>query len=92
MEIKGPDQLLPLASVVNLPDLARTGRLLHRSTPARWALYGVNGVRLETTKIAGRRFTSAAAVRTFLERCAATSHSEGSELPYPENDNQGGQS
>ena len=68
-----PDQLLPLGSVVQLPILARAGRTLHRSTPTRWALRGVNGIRLETTKIAGRRFTTLAAVAAFLEGCSAAS-------------------
>ena len=88
MEANDPDRLFPIGSVVDLPVLTRAGRALHRSTPTRWALYGLNGVRLETTKIAGRRFTSAAAVMVFLERCAAASRPGMPAQAVPRDDNQ----
>lgn len=77
MESIETQRMVPLGSVVELPILTRTGRRLHRSTPTRWALYGVHGIRLETTKVAGRRFTTPAAVAAFLEQCAAASGPHG---------------
>jgi hypothetical protein len=62
-----------MTAVIHLPILTRSGRPLHVSTPARWAIYGMGGIRLESTKIAGRRFTTPAAVETFLQKCAASS-------------------
>jgi Protein of unknown function (DUF1580) len=88
VEANDMNRLLPIGSVVDLPVLTRAGRTLHRSTPARWALYGLNGVRLETTKIAGRRFTSAAAVMVFLERCTTASRPGVPEQAAPQDDNQ----
>lgn len=35
----------------------------------RWCTRGVRGVKLESVKIGGTRFTSSRALRTFLERC-----------------------
>jgi hypothetical protein len=88
VEANDMNRLLPIESVVDLPVLTRVGRTLHRSTPTRWALYGLNGVRLETTKIAGRRFTSLAAVMVFLERCATASRPGVPEQAAPQDDNQ----
>jgi Protein of unknown function (DUF1580) len=77
-------RLIPIAAVVELPSLTRSGRRLHESTPARWALYGLNGIRLESTKIAGRRYTWSKAVEKFLEDCAAASNPgrRDGELPW----------
>lgn len=41
---------------------------VHRSTIERWRLRGANGVRLETVKIGGRRFTSREALQRFFAR------------------------
>jgi hypothetical protein len=87
MDTIEPHHPLPLGAVVQLPILTRGGRTLHRSTPARWALYGVNGIRLETTKIAGRRFTTLAAVTDFLEKCSAASGPGGPSRPASGDDN-----
>jgi Protein of unknown function (DUF1580) len=38
----------------------------HPSTVARWALKGINGVKLETLIVGGRRYTSYQAVQRFL--------------------------
>lgn len=40
----------------------------HASTLVRWASRGVAGVRLETVKIGGRRYTSAEAIDRFISR------------------------
>ncbi len=68
-------ELIPIGAVRNAPHVQAGGKPLHPSTPARWALYGVNGIRLESRKIAGRRYTTLAALERFLERCAAVSSS-----------------
>lgn len=45
------------------------GRPPHRATVFRWAMRGVNGVRLETFKVGGRtRYTNLAAVLKFIRR------------------------
>ncbi len=38
----------------------------HIATRWRWAMSGIQGVRLETVKVGGRRFTTDAAIRRFL--------------------------
>ena len=52
--------------------LSKAGRLLSTNpSPAtmwRWALKGVDGVKLETFKIGGRRYTTAEALDLFLAR------------------------
>ena len=50
-----------------LTEAAQTGPVRrHVSSLVRWAKKGVRGVRLETIKIAGRRFTSKEAMRRFV--------------------------
>ncbi|MBK8977648.1 MAG: DUF1580 domain-containing protein [Planctomycetes bacterium] len=39
----------------------RTGELVHRTVPYRWASRGIRGVRLPTILIGGTRFTSGGA-------------------------------
>lgn len=39
---------------------------------ARWARFGVRGTKLETVVVGGRRYTSPAAVRRFIERLNAS--------------------
>ena len=46
------------------------------STIWRWALQGVRCVRLETTVIGGRRYTSIEAMQRFSERCLAAANGE----------------
>jgi hypothetical protein len=52
--------------------LSKAGRLLSTNpSPAtmwRWALKGVDGVKLHTTKIGGRRYTTAEALDLFVAR------------------------
>ncbi len=43
----------------------------------RWALKGVQGIRLETVKIGGRRFTSIEALDRFASRLTAPRSPEG---------------
>jgi hypothetical protein len=59
-------ELIPIkASVDELP-LQRDGRPLHPSTVARWALYGLGGVKLPSLKLAGRRYVRRADLQQFL--------------------------
>jgi len=39
----------------------------HRSTMWRWAMVGINGVKLRSAKIGGRRYTSAEALQQFID-------------------------
>lgn len=70
LEQDGPLGPIPdkVHEVLGITICARSGQ--------RWALTGVNGVILESVKVAGRRLTTAAAVRRFV---AATqeSHAAG---------------
>lgn len=60
------DQIFHERTLVDLKELARAlpGRP-HISTLYRWANPGLNGVRLETVKLGGRRFTSRELVLKF---------------------------
>ncbi|EGF29887.1 protein containing DUF1580 [Rhodopirellula baltica WH47] len=41
---------------------------VHTSTAWRWANRGINGIKLETVKVGGKRLTSVQAVTRFLKR------------------------
>jgi hypothetical protein len=59
------EQLIRLKDVPTsdiLPD-----RKLSRATAYRWALCGIRGVKLETIKAGGARYTSREAVQRFFE-------------------------
>ena len=45
---------------------SRQGKKLSRAVVYRWALQGVGGVKLETVKIGGGRFTSVQAIQRFI--------------------------
>lgn len=62
------ERLITLAAAIELPELHFNGGPPHLSRLYRWAVDGVAGVRLETTKIGGSRCTSREAVRRFLDR------------------------
>jgi hypothetical protein len=56
--------------------------LPHRPSPAcrwRWHAKGIRGIRLETVVVGGRRFTTAAARREFVEKVTAAAN--GGEEP-----------
>ena len=65
------DELIPIRAAVDELPLQHDGRPVHPSTVARWALYGVGGVKLRSMKLAGRRYVRRADLREFLERCNA---------------------
>lgn len=63
----GSGRLVALADVPDhLP--AKRGRKVHLATVHRWATRGVSGIRLETLRIGGAKFTSAEALQAFCER------------------------
>lgn len=51
----------------------------HVATVWRWVNNGVRGLRLETIKVGGRRFTSHEAIERFIERNTAAA--DGREIP-----------
>ncbi|MFO0881551.1 MAG: DUF1580 domain-containing protein [Gemmataceae bacterium] len=75
--IKPGEELFPISQTpCHLPPPSRQ---VHPSTCFRWALKGVGRkrIRLETTKIGGRRFTSKQAIQRFLDRLNREASSNG---------------
>jgi hypothetical protein len=68
------DNLVPLVGAI----YQVTGHKVHRVTAARWARCGVGGIRLRSWTLGGRRLTTLAAVREFIE---ATSDEASPSLP-----------
>ena len=64
------EELIPIRSTVNELPLQQDGRPVHASTVARWALYGLGGIKLPSLKLGGRRYVRRADLQQFLERCA----------------------
>ena len=61
-----PERLIPVTSVPDmLPD---TGNRVTSVTARNWVKSGVRGIKLASTRIGGRIYTSREAVDTFLER------------------------
>jgi Protein of unknown function (DUF1580) len=53
---------------ITLPEVARRfSRPVAASTPHRWAINGVSGVRLKTIRVGGVRYTTHAWVSDFFE-------------------------
>ncbi|TWU27541.1 DUF1580 domain-containing protein [Bythopirellula polymerisocia] len=53
------------------------------STPWRWYLSGVRGVKLETIVVGGRRFSTRPALRRFKERCTAAANGASTTVRTP---------
>lgn len=71
MDIDSEELLTLRAAATRLP-YGRAGKSVHVATLHRWASHnGVRGVRLETVRIGGVRYTSAEALQRFIERCSA---------------------
>jgi Protein of unknown function (DUF1580) len=64
-------ELIPLRELVNELPRPAGSRSYDPSTLTRWCLYGVGGNKLESVKIAGRRYSTREALRQFLEACAS---------------------
>lgn len=68
----GTEELLTLNAAAKRLPKGRTGKPVHVSTLHRWASAGgLSGVRLETVKVGGVRYTSVEALSRFVERCTA---------------------
>ena len=68
---------LPLHKVAALYDV-------HVCTVHRWRLRGVKGIKLETTRVGGRRYTTAEWLDRF--HAAVTAAADGDPSPPPESD------
>jgi hypothetical protein len=64
------EELIPIRSSVDELPLQQDGRPVHPSTVARWALYGLRGIKLPSMKLAGRRYVRRVDLQRFLEDCA----------------------
>jgi hypothetical protein len=64
------EDLMPIRATVDELPRRPDGRTVHPSTVARWALYGISGIKLRSTKLAGRRYVRRADLQRFLEQCA----------------------
>lgn len=73
------DDLMSLGKASRCAELCVDGRGVHPATIARWATRGVRGVRLQTTRLGGRRLVTIAAIRDFLDQLNGTN----STLPSP---------
>ena len=64
------EDLIPIRSAIRELPLRGDGRPYDPLTIVRWALYGLGGIKLPSTKVAGRRYIRRADLQRFLERCA----------------------
>lgn len=67
IELDELKDLIPIATVAEHMPRRLDGSPYHPSTALRWALYAMNGRKLRTVKLAGRRFTRPEWLREFLE-------------------------
>lgn len=66
------EELLTLSGAAKRLPHGRAGKPVHVATIHRWASPGgLQGVRLETIKIGGVRYTSAEALERFIAKCSA---------------------
>ncbi len=66
------DELLTLSGAAKRLPHGRAGKPVHVATLHRWASpVGLQGVRRETVKVRGIRFTSAEALERFITNCSA---------------------
>ena len=72
------DHLIALARL-NLWCEERTGRRIDRTVPYRWSRRGIDGLKLPTILVGGRRFTSQEAFAWWCWALAKSRHSEGLE-------------
>jgi hypothetical protein len=70
--------LIPLQAVAGRPDVRTAfGTAPSSTTLYVWMNKGIRGVRLQTWRIGGGRFTTLAALRDFLERTGRTRPAKG---------------
>ena len=66
------EELLTLSGAAKRLPNGRAGKPVHVATLHRWASPGgLQGVRLETIKVGGIRYTSAEALERFITKCSA---------------------
>ena len=65
------EELLTFSRAAKYLPHGRANKPVHVATLHRWASSGASGVRLETVRIGGVRFTSKEALERFIERCTA---------------------
>ena len=66
------EELLTLSGAAKRLPHGRAGKPVHVATLHRWASPGgVQGVRLETIKVGGIRYTSVEALDRFIQQCSA---------------------
>jgi hypothetical protein len=68
------EELLSARQVTELIPPRRLGRKMHLSTVHRWWTSGCGGVRLESIRIGGQRFTSLQALQRFFDRLTRLDH------------------
>ena len=73
------EQPLTLSAAAREVPNRTSGRGVSVSTPWRWALRGIRGVRLETIFIGGIRYTSREALQRFF--AATTAAANGESIP-----------
>lgn len=66
--INDGERLIPVARI---PHPGSPGKFIHVTTAWRWFTNGIKGVKLETTLVGGRRYTSDQALMRFRERLDA---------------------
>lgn len=72
------ESLMTLSKAAKTLPNGRAGKPVHVATMHRWCSpTGAGGVRLETVKIGGVRFTSREALARFISRCS------GDDIPAP---------
>jgi hypothetical protein len=62
------EHLVPLREVAKLFP-GQSGRGVSMATLWRWTIQGRNGIHLEAVSVGGRKYTTHAAVKRWLERC-----------------------
>lgn len=67
------ERVMTLAQATKHLPRRRQGKKPHASTLYRWAMNGVQGVRLEVIRVGGTLCTSLEALQRFCERCTDSS-------------------
>jgi hypothetical protein len=75
---------LATETLLSLTDVAKSlpGRP-HVSTLHRWRMRGIRGIKLETTKLGGKRLTSREALQRFADRTTAAASGEPTPVRTP---------
>lgn len=75
------EEMLTLSGAAKRLPHGRASKPVHVATIHRWASpRGLKGIRLETVKVGGIRYTSAEALERFIVRCSADDASQQPQL------------